>query len=109
MAKQTIYLGTEIKLNINIEPISNITMDSYDFVVELICGSMKKNTVAITKEEAIKVDQSNYIVCADTTLLGVGRLKCRIVAHIPDGDFKDDRTRTEVVEIDTGIEIVKTI
>ena len=36
---ELIFLGTELKLNVNIQPIGEITMDDYDFIVELYCFS----------------------------------------------------------------------
>jgi hypothetical protein len=108
MARQIVFIGTELKLNVNIEPMSGATMDDYDFDVELICGSFKKSNIVINKEQTKRVDSNNYIVCFDTTEIGTGMLKCRVVAYIPDGDFKDGK-RTEVTEIETGIEIVKSL
>ena len=105
---QKIFLGTELKLNINIEPIDGMTMDDYDFEVEVICGSFKKSSIVIKKDDAKKVDSDNYVICFDTTDAGSGRLKCRVKAYLPDGDFKDGK-RTEITEIDTGIEIVKSL
>lgn len=104
--QQTPFLGTELKLNINIAPIGDITMDDYDFTVEVFC-SVKKSVV-ITKKEAIRIDESNYVVLVDTTILGAGDVKCKVTAYIPDEDF-DDGLRTEVIGIDTGIDIVKSI
>lgn len=106
MAK--IFLGTELKLNINIEPMGEMSMSDYDFDIELICGSFKKQSIVIKKDSAKKVDDDNYIVCFDTTDLGGGNLLCRVTAYIPDGDFKDG-IRTEITEINTGIEIIKTL
>lgn len=105
MATQ-VFLGTELKLNINIEPIGNVTMDDYDFEVEIYCSS--KKVVDITKKEAIRVDSNNYIILIDTNVVGAGDLKCKVIAHIPDGDFEDG-LRTEISIIDTGINIVKTL
>jgi hypothetical protein len=105
---QKIFLGTELKLNINIEPIGSMTMDDYDFEVEVICGSFKKSSIVIKKERAKKIDSNNYIICFSTTEVGAGKLMCRVTAYIPDGDFADGK-RTEITEIDTGIEIVKSL
>ena len=107
MARQKVYLGTELKLNINIEPIDEMTMDDYNFNVELICGLLKKTSKVISKDEAKRIDQDNYIVCFSTDDLGVGKLRCRVTAYLPDGDFKDS-LRTEITETDTEIEIIKT-
>lgn len=99
-------LGTELKLNINIEPIGEITMDHYDFEVDVWCSL--KRIVTITKSEAIRVDENNYIICVDSSLLGHGQIKAKVTAYVPDNDFEDG-VRTEVVYLNTNIEIVKTI
>ncbi len=105
---QKVFLGTELKLNINIEPIGGMTMDDYDFEVEVISGSFKKSSIVIRKEEAKPIDSNNYIICFSTSEVGVGKLMCRVTAYIPDGDFADGK-RTEIAAIETGIEIVKSI
>ena len=62
----------------------------------------------INKADAIRVDEDNYIVCVDTNLTGAGELKCKVTAQIPDPDF-EDLFRTEIVAVDTGINIVKAL
>lgn len=104
MDMQRVYLGTELKLNVNIGSLGGLTMDNYDFVVELSCTP--KNSVLITKANAKRVDENNYIVCVDTRELGVGKLTCSVKASIPDGDF-DDGFRTEIAVVNTNIHIVK--
>ena len=101
-----VFLGTELKLNINITPMGDITMDDYDFIVELYCSP--KRTIIVNKADAIRVDEDNYIVCVDTNLTGVGELKCKVTAQIPDPDF-EDLLGTEIVAVDTGINIVKAL
>ena len=102
MAKVTI--GTELKLNINIQPMDSLSMDDYDFEVEVYCTP--KKSIIIQKSSAIKVDENNYIILVDTNAVGVGRIKCKVTAQIPDADFIDDY-RTEVVCADTGIDVIK--
>lgn len=106
MKNESPFIGTELKLNINIEPIGDITMDDYDFEVQVYCSI--KRVVIIQKKDAVRVDSNNYIVLVDTTETGAGELKCKVTAHIPDADFSDG-LRTEVVGINTGITIVKQI
>jgi hypothetical protein len=103
-----VFLGTEIKLNIHIDPIGELTMVDYDFTVEAYCSA--KKSLIINKTQAKPVDNSNsdYIIMIDTSEIGTGNLKCKVTAYIPDGDFEDEE-RTEVSIIDTGIEIVKSI
>lgn len=101
-----IFIGTELKLNINIEPMGEFTMDDYDWSVDVYCST--KRVVTIAKGDAIRIDENNYVLLVDTEELGAGELKCKITAHIPDGDF-EDRSRTEVQAIATGITIIKTL
>lgn len=103
---ETLGLGTELKLNVNIEPIGEITMDDYDFEVDVWCSLKRIST--IPKNEAIRVDENNYIVCVDSSLLGHGQVKLKVTAHVPDRDFEDG-LRTEVVYVNTNIEIIKTL
>lgn len=104
--ENNIFIGTELKLNINIEPIRTVTMDSYDFEVEVYCSP--KKTIIVKKNDAIRIDESNYVILIDTNVVGAGDLKCKVTAQIPDADFSD-MIRTEVVAMDTGIKIIKAI
>lgn len=101
-----IFIGTELKLNLNIEPIGQVTMDDYDFEVEVYCSV--KRAIVISKRETIRVDENNYILLVDTSLVGAGDLKCKVIAHVPDNDFEDG-FRDEVIGFDTGINIIKHI
>lgn len=104
MTNNKCHIGTEIKLNISIDPIGRTTMDDYEFVAEVFCSPTK--TVTIPKEESIRVDANNYIILVDTTALGIGKIKVKLTATIPDEDFSDG-FRTEISIVDTGINIVK--
>jgi hypothetical protein len=106
MAMKDVFLGTELKLNISIDPIGDISMDNYDFEVEVYCSP--KKAITTPKAEMKRVDKDNYIILVDTNVIGTGDLKCRIVAYIPDSDFSD-ALRTEVQIIDTGINVVKSL
>ena len=99
-----IFLGTELKLNVNIEPMGELTMEDYDFSVD-IWTSMKR-ILNIPKSECIKIDKDNYVILVDTSLLGAGDIKAKVIANIPDFDFPDT-VRTEVVALDLGITVLK--
>lgn len=99
----SVFIGTELKLGLHIEPIGNITMDDYDFEVEVFTSTKKVAT--ITKADCIK-DANSYIMLIDTSELGVGEIKCKVTAHIPDAQF-DDGFRDEVLGINTGIFVTK--
>lgn len=106
MKNESPFIGTELKLNIHIEPIGDTTMDDYDFEVEVFCSP--KKPIIIPKENTVRVDSDNYVVLVDTNVVGAGDLKCKVTAQVPDWDFPD-QLRTEVVCIDTGINIIKAI
>lgn len=94
--------GTEIKVNVSIEPMGELTMDSYDFVANFYCSPLRQ--VKIAKEDAIRVDANNYICCIDTGETGVGHLKLQVEARIPDGDFPDSlRTEISLTALDINI------
>lgn len=95
-------VGTEIKINVHVEPIDNYHMEDYDFTCTFyIIG---KRSVSLKKVDMIRIDKDNYIACIDSTKVGYGNLMMRIVAYIPDNDF-NDLLRTEVAAVNTGIVI----
>ena len=104
MVGNTVYFGTEIKVNVSIDPMDDLTMDSYDFDCEFYCSSNRK--IVLRKMELIRFDDSNYIAVIDTKALSLGSLKCKITAYIPDSDC-DDGLRTEIIVLDTGIKIIR--
>lgn len=97
------YLGTELKLNLSIEPIGTTHMSSYDFIVDVFCNPIK--SIRIEKSKASKDNDDNYILCIDSNAIGKGKVKVKVTAYIPDKDFADG-LRTEVVVVDTGISII---
>lgn len=103
-SKERLYLGGQYKLNVYVEPMGDVTLDNYDWSVELFVTPGKKQIVK--KVEAIRVDANNYVVRHDTTLVGAGDLQVRVVADVPDGDFPNN-VRREVLVMDTVYEIVK--
>lgn len=114
-----VFLGTEMKLNIHIEPIEsnagNITMDDYDFDVIVYCNPKKQleaSKKGIGENPTLvnmkRLNSNNYLVLIDTNIIETGTIKCKITAYIPDSHFGDGY-RTEVSIKDTGIEVVKSL
>ena len=99
----TVISGTEIKLNIHIDPLGELHMSNYNFECKFYI--FPKNFIIVKKEDMVKVDEDNYLAIVDTTSLGVGKLHLTVTAEIPDSDFGDD-TRREIACVCTGIEIV---
>lgn len=95
--------GTEIKLNIHIDPLGTLHMSDYDFECKFYV--FPKKAIIINKEDMVKIDDDNYLCMVDTTGLGIGCLHLTLIAQIPDSDF-NDAIRREVVCVDTGIEII---
>lgn len=95
-------VGTELKINVHVEPIDGFHMSDYDFTCRFYIYTNRN--VEISKSEMIRVDDDNYIACIDSSKLGVGTIMMRIIAQIPDVDFPDG-LRTEIETISTGLVI----
>lgn len=101
-----IFIGTELKLNVNIEPMGDVTMDDYDWSADVFCST--KRVVTVKKDDAIRIDSDNYVLLVDSLELGAGDVRVKFTAYIPDFDFSDT-IRTEVAMVDTGLNIIKTV
>lgn len=96
--------GTELKMNIHLEPIDGYTMDAYNFSCVAYCSVSKK--IIAKKSDCKRIDSSNYMMIVDTNLLSTGDLNILVLADIPDSDMSD-MIRTEPIVIDTQIRIIK--
>ena len=104
----TPYIGTELVINVNIEPINNIHMSNYDFTIKAFCNEKKVVTFNKGDWNCQKVDDDNYVILLDTNDVGAGKLKLIVTAYIPDDRFlseENDGKRTEIIPINTGIPI----
>lgn len=99
--KDIVYLGSELKLNMYIEPINGRTMDQYNFECEFYCHPNKR--VKKVKEQMQKVDSNNYVAVVDTKELGIGNLFCKVTAYLPDTYGGPDGVRSEVSLVDLGV------
>ena len=97
-------IGTELKINVHVEPIDGFHMSDYDFSCRFYVYTNRY--VELLKSEMIKVDEDNYMGCIDSSKLGTGNIMMRIKAQIPDADFSDG-LRTEVETVDTKVTIRK--
>lgn len=99
-------LGTELKINVHVEPIDGLHMSDYEFECAFYVYTNKK--IVISKSEMKKVDNDNYIAFIDSAnalIVGRGTINMEITAYIPDNDF-NDRIRTEKAVVCTGVVIV---
>ena len=96
-------LGTELKINVHVEPIDGMHMSDYDF--ECVFFVYKNRPLVIKKNEMTKVDEDNYIAKVDSAKVGVGNLMMKFTADIPDSDMNDG-LRKEVELVDLNIPII---
>lgn len=99
-------LGTELKINVHVEPIGGLRMSDYGFECAFFVYANKK--VVIEKKDMKKVDDDNYLAIIDSAKgmqIGRGTINMEITAYIPDADF-DDGLRTEKAIVCTGVTIV---
>lgn len=100
-------VGTDLKVNVHFEPISELTMDDLEFTCKFFTNS-EINSITCKKADMIRVDESNYVAVICTKRIGHGDLKLRVVAEIPDPEVEiHDGIRYEEVQITTGIHISK--
>ena len=100
-----IIRGTEIKFNLSIEPIGEISMSMYDFyVIAYAKGTQQR--IIIDKSDCTEIDSDNYTLPVDTTSLGLGQLILDVYANVPDEDFSDG-SRTEISRTETNITIIQ--
>lgn len=96
-----VSLGTELKVNISMEPMDGHTLASTEWFCEFYTKRIKAK---VEKGDAIKVDDNNFICTVDSRAVGRGELMAHIEVQIPDSDFGDGY-RTEALTFSTGINI----
>ena len=100
-----IIRGTELKFNLNIQPVGGVSMSAYDFYIMAYAQGTSQRA-KVNKYDCTKVDNDNYTLPVDTAALGLGLLILDVYAYIPDQDFPDDQ-RTEICRIETDITIIQ--
>lgn len=99
-------LGTELKMNVHLDPIDGLHMSGYDFECAFYVYTNRK--VVIPKSMMTKVDDDNYLAIietADALRIGRGKINAEITAHIPDSDFSDG-FRTEKLLLCTNVTVI---
>ena len=100
MATSKIYKripkGTDIEINVNMQPIGANTMSSVDWECVFFVGD---SSYTVTKKESQRVDDDNYLCPVETATLDRGVLQCRMIAEIPNNLFRDG-SRTEIAEFE---------
>lgn len=104
MNEQKSGVGTELKINLRMEPMGDNHLADVDFTATVYSADTRKRVV-IDKASALAVDEDNYILIVDTAAVGIGRYFVTLCAYIPDVDMPSG-FRKEVATTDTGIIIV---
>ncbi len=102
---EELILGTEAKIELEIKPISGISADVFDWVVELYTNPKKRLSISKYECSPIEGTDRSYYVPFDTSAVGVGELTAEVVAEVPDTLFSD-RLRTERVRIEAITTII---
>ena len=101
-----ITYGTELKINVHVEPLDNMSMANYEFECTFYTDANRR--VTLKKADMKMEDVDNFIAVIETSnikKLGRGKLMLEFTAFIPDSDFSDGK-RTEKAIINTNITIV---
>lgn len=98
----TIYKPSEEEVNIHLYPIDGYTMDEYDFTCEIFCSSTRKQI--LSKSDLRRVDENNYVAIVETAKIGVGKVKIRVLARVPNDNF-DDGYRDVVTYLNPKLEV----
>lgn len=85
-------LGEELKAIVSSK--SGISLDDCEWHIEVWCSTYK--VVTIRKDECIALGEGKYAFRIDTTALGIGTPKIKVVAEVADGDYEDDGKRTTI-------------
>ena len=83
---ETIYLGTELKLAVQIE-CEGFDMDSNEWTAQIFCGKNKSEPIG-RDTGAVKVG-GQWCVLIDTKSLGAGLYWLVTAYDVPDSDFPD--------------------
>lgn len=96
-------MGTGIKININMTPIGGFHLSNVDWKAT-VSSSTGFRTVTVDKQDAVRVDDDNYVICVDTAAVGSGKYYITLIVDLPDADFKGG-LRREIKTVFTGIKI----
>jgi hypothetical protein len=102
---EQVGIGTELKINVHIDPMGDLHMSDYNFTARFYTRALKP--VVVNKEDMIEVDSDNYIALVDTKTMTAGVIMMVVTCDIPDSDFADGLRYEVSAPINTGIQIVK--
>lgn len=105
MNEQNSGVGTELKINLHMEPMGEYRLSNVEFTATVFSAETRERVV-IDKASALAVDDDNYILIVDSSIVGIGRYFVTLCAYIPDVDMPSG-FRKEVATVYSGITIVR--
>lgn len=99
----TSIIGTEEKFSVHIAPLNSLHAHDYNFSIKAY--SNKQANLLIQKESCLFEDPDTFLICIDTSVLGLGQVTIEVTAQIPDPDLPDGY-RTEIARVITDTLII---
>lgn len=87
-------LGSERKFAVEIMA-EGFSMDDNDFSLSIMKG---RNSVKDIPKSELVVEDGTWLLCVDTSEIGVGNFDLAVFAEVPDSHFPD-RRRTEIERV----------
>lgn len=78
--------GTIFKLNVHMNPVDNFHLADVEWEAEVFAAGGIGKRIKVIKEDAVKVDEDNYIISVDSAVGGAGEYSLILTAYIPDAD-----------------------
>lgn len=100
---QNSVVGTRFKVNVNMQPVDGYNLGNVDWEVKVFVDSNNKSLI-LKKDQCKRIDDDNYYIPIDSSILGPGRYYVTLTVNLPDGDFSDG-VRIEKVTAYTGVTI----
>lgn len=97
--------GTIFKLYVHMEPIDNYHLEDVEWEAEVYAEGGFGKRIKFKKEDAVKVDEDNYMVVVDSAIGGAGEYKLILTSYIPDADCPNG-IRVEKTRCETDVKIV---
>lgn len=93
--------GTGVKINVNVEPMDGFTLANTEWRCSF---KASQACIEVSKANATKVDDNNYICNVPTEIVGKGIIYGKIEMQIPDFGWLGG-LRPEIAIFDTGVKV----
>lgn len=91
-------VGDELKVRVALPKINGTAATDYKW--QLHFSVFPNPPKVIKREECIELDDGSFVTRFDSSELGVGLVKLRVVVEVPDGDYPDKmRTESDVLNL----------